>query len=153
MKKVNAGQKVTKEDLLPLVLSPLMSGELFQKERIRAAYEITRKAAADDAEMIKKVEAVVYIMADKFLDSKDMEELKEEIKMTRIGKMLYEDGRTEGKLEGKLEGMILGVVRTCKNFGALKGDAVKQIMEEFGKTHEEAQKEVEKYWENESKSN
>lgn len=149
MKKVNAGQKVTKEDLLPLVLSPLMSGEWSQKERIRAAYEITRKAAADDAEMIKKVEAVVYIMADKFLDSKDMEELKEEIKMTRIGKMLYEDG----KIEGKLEGMILGVVRTCKKFGTLKGDAVKQIMEEFGKTHEEAQKEVEKYWENESKSN
>ena len=31
-------------------------------------------------------------MADKFLDSKEMEQLKEEIKMTRLGKMLYEDG-------------------------------------------------------------
>ena len=31
-------------------------------------------------------------MADKFLDSKEMEELKEEIKMTRLGKMLYHDG-------------------------------------------------------------
>lgn len=39
-----------------------------------------------------KVEAVVYIMADKFLDSKEMEQLKEEIKMTRLGRMLYDDG-------------------------------------------------------------
>ena len=31
-------------------------------------------------------------MADKFLDSKEMEQLKEEIKMTRLGKMLYDDG-------------------------------------------------------------
>ena len=35
---------------------------------------------------------MIYIMADKFLDSKEMEQLKEEIKMTRLGKMLYDDG-------------------------------------------------------------
>ena len=57
-----------------------------------AAYEITRKATEVDAEIIRKVEAVIYIMADKFLDSKEMEQLKEEIKMTRLGKMLYDDG-------------------------------------------------------------
>ena len=36
--------------------------------------------------MIRKVEAVIYIMADKFLDSVEMEQLKKEIKMTRLGK-------------------------------------------------------------------
>lgn len=36
------------------------------------------------------------IMPDKFLDSKEMEQLKEEIKMTRLGKMLYEDGTQNG---------------------------------------------------------
>lgn len=63
-----------------------------QKERVSAAYDITRKATEVDAEIIRKVEAVIYIMADKFLDSKEMEQLKEEIKMTRLGKMLYDDG-------------------------------------------------------------
>ena len=50
-----------------------------------------------DAEVIRKVEAVVYIMADKFLDSAEMEQLKEEIKMTRLGKMLYDDGEKCGQ--------------------------------------------------------
>ena len=91
-RKQENGEMITKADLLPLVLSPLMSGQMSQKERVSAAYDITRKATEVDAEIIRKVEAVIYIMADKFLDSREMEQLKEEIKMTRLGKMLYEDG-------------------------------------------------------------
>jgi len=89
---VHLAKKYSKADLLPLVLSPLMSGQMSQKERVSAAYDITRKATEVDAEIIRKVEAVIYIMVDKFLNSREMEQLKEEIKMTRLGKMLYEDG-------------------------------------------------------------
>ena len=103
-RKIAVGEEVTKTDLLPLVLSPLMGGEMSQKERVSAAYDITRKAIGVDAEVIRKVEAVIYIMADKFLDSVEMEQLKEEIKMTRLGKMLYDDGRAEGKTEGEIIG-------------------------------------------------
>lgn len=95
-RKQEVGEKITKADLLPLVLSPLMSGQMSQKERVSAAYDITRRATEMDAEIIRKVEAVIYIMADKFLDSKEMEQLKEEIKMTRLGKMLYDDGAKNG---------------------------------------------------------
>ncbi len=95
-KKVEAGEEITKADLLPLVLSPLMGGEMSHKERVTAAYDITRKVTGVDAEVIRKVEAVIYIMADKFLDSAEMEQLKKEIKMTRLGKMLYDDGMAEG---------------------------------------------------------
>lgn len=95
-RKQEAGEEITKAALLPLVLSPLMSGEMSQKERVLAAYDITRKATEVDAEVIQKVEAVIYIMADKFLDSKEMEQLKEEIKMTRLGRMLYDDGAQSG---------------------------------------------------------
>ncbi len=91
--KVSTGVEITKTDLLPLVLCPLMSGTMSQKERISTAYDITRQATIKDAEVIRKVEAVIYIMADKFLDSVEMEQLKEEIKMTRLGKMLYDDGK------------------------------------------------------------
>lgn len=90
--KQELGEEITKADFLPLILCLLMSGQLSQKERVLAAYEITRKATDVDAEIIRKVEAVIYIMADKFLDSKEMEQLKEEVKMTRLGKMLYDDG-------------------------------------------------------------
>ena len=85
-------------------------------------------------ELLRKVKAVVYVMADKFLDLVDMKELKEELKMTRQGRMMYE------------EGIVSGIVRTCKKFGALKDEAVKQIVEAFGKTEEEAEKQVEEYW-------
>ena len=91
--KINTGVEITKTDLLPLVLCPLMSGTMSQKERISTAYDITRHATIKDAEVIRKVEAVIYIMADKFLDSVEMEQLKEEIKMTKLGKMLYDDGK------------------------------------------------------------
>ncbi|MBQ8559681.1 MAG: hypothetical protein IJ439_06860 [Tyzzerella sp.] len=97
-RKVDSEEEITKADLLPLVLSPIMGGKMSQKERVSAAYDITRKATGVDAEVIRKVEAVIYIMADKFLDSAEMEQLKKEIKMTRLGKMLYDDGK-EAKLK------------------------------------------------------
>ena len=56
--------------------------------------------------VIQKVEAVIYIMADKFLNAKEMKQLKEELKMTRLGQMLYEDGKIEGKIEGRQEELI-----------------------------------------------
>lgn len=135
--KVESGEKLTKEDLLPLVLCPLMGGETSQKDRVQAAYNITNKAIAEDDELIRKVEAVVYVMADKFLDSVDMKELKEELKMTRQGRMMYEEGRLDG---------MIAVIKICKKFGALKNEAVNQIVETFGKTEEEAEKQVEEYW-------
>ena len=109
-RKVTAGEQITKADLLPLVLSPLMGGEMSQRERVSVAYNITRSLTSLDAEVIRKVEAVIYIMAEKYLDSAEMKQLKEEIKMTRLGKMLYDDGKAEGeknmltkKVQKKLE--------------------------------------------------
>ena len=98
-RKVEAEESLTKADLLPLCLSPLMGGKMPQKDRIMAAYDITRKAMGVTQDVIQKVEAVIYIMADKFLDAKEMKQLKEELKMTKLGQMLYEDGRSEGRRE------------------------------------------------------
>ena len=95
--KVDVGEALTKADLLPLCLSPLMGGEMTHKERIVAAYDITRRVTGVDEEVIKKVEAVIYIMADKFLQSSEMKKLREEIKMTRLGQMLYNDWKEEGE--------------------------------------------------------
>lgn len=113
-RKIAVGVEITKADLLPLVLSPLMGGKMSQKERVSAAYDITRKAVNVDAEVIRKVEAVVYIMADKFLDSAEMEQLKEEIKMTRLGKMLYDDGEKRGQAN------VLTLIQKMTADGALE---------------------------------
>ena len=103
-RKIETKEELTKADLLPLVLCPLMGGAMSQKERISAAYDITRNATGTDAEVIRKVEALVYVMADKFLEKAEMEQLKKEIKMTALGKMLYDDGVKDGEKLGEARG-------------------------------------------------
>ena len=59
-----------------------------------------------DNECRYDVESMLYAFADKFLDGKDLEKVKEEISMTKLGEMLVEDGIKKGKIEGKEEQAI-----------------------------------------------
>lgn len=54
---------------------------------------------AADPEDIRKIQAVLYVMADKFLESMDMDEIMEGLKMTRLGQKLVNEGETKAKLE------------------------------------------------------
>ena len=101
--KVETGKAVTKEDLVPLVLCLLMEGSMTQKDRVKAAYKITRKVNTVAKEEIEKIEAVIYAMADKFLDSVSKEEILEEISMTELGQMMIDKGKKEGIKENRLE--------------------------------------------------
>ena len=94
-KKQRQGKPITKADLVPLVLCPLMSGKSSQKNRINQAFHIMQKAAAIKKEDKDKIEAMLYAMADKFLDIVDLEKLKEEISMTKLGQMIWEDATTD----------------------------------------------------------
>ena len=73
--------------MIPLTLCPLMSGEMSQKDRIRAAFSITREVTSVDLNEIRKIEAMIYTMADKFLDPFSMEDLKAVVKMNIPGSM------------------------------------------------------------------
>ena len=72
---------LTKEDLVPLALCPLMGGDLPPKERIRKALHIVHEAENNIPEC-DKLEAVIYAMASKFLNPKEFNQIKEEVKMT-----------------------------------------------------------------------
>ena len=108
--KVARKETITKTELVKLSLCPLMNGETSIKNRILAAYEITNEASDIAPYERQKIEAVIYIMADKFLDSMSMEEVEAAIKMTRLGQMLYKDGFDDGFMKGadetKLENAI-----------------------------------------------
>lgn len=56
-----------------------------------------------------------------------------------------EEGRQEGRWEGILEG-IRATVRTCRNFNISETDTVRNIMNEFSLSQEEAVNYVKKYW-------
>ena len=104
--KQKKNQIITKEDIIPLILCPLMGGKSSQKDRINKAYHIIQKATKIEKEDKDKIEAMLYAMADKFLDTVDLEKLKEEISMTRLGQMIWEDGIAEGKEKGKLSAYL-----------------------------------------------
>lgn len=97
--KVYAGEKIERYDLVPLALAPLMSGKSSQKQRILAAYEITHHARTGNSEDVEKIEAVIYAMAEKFLDSMSIEEIREAMSMTRLGKLLVQEGIEKNKLD------------------------------------------------------
>ena len=50
------------------------------------------------------------------------------------------------KAEGLQEGMIAGAIKTCKKFKLNQEAAVKNIMEEFSLSKEDASNYVKKYW-------
>lgn len=72
-------------------------------DRVEAAYQITQKATSVSEEELDRIETVLYVMADKFLDSAEMDELMEVIRMTRLGQKLVNKGKEEGREEEKLE--------------------------------------------------
>ena len=106
-RKQECKEKLTKEDMALLTICLLMEGKMPLKDRVKAAYQITKEAASAGQEELDKVETVLYVMADKFLESAEMDELREVIGMTRLGQMLVnrgiEQGIEQGIERGKLE--------------------------------------------------
>ena len=59
------------------------------------------------------------------------------------------EGRQEGRQEGRWEGILEGIratVRTCRNFNISGADIVRNLMNEFSLSQEEAVNYVKKYW-------
>lgn len=128
-KKLTCGERLAKAELVWLTLCPLMGGDMPQKDRIRSAYEITKEAALAAGDELRKIEAVIYAMADKFLEPAEMEEIKEAVRMTRLGQMLVDTGRTEGKAEGKAEGEARFAALTEK---LLKASRTEELLKAAG---------------------
>ena len=74
------------------------------KEKIKEAVILSKKKRGLTAE---KTMAMLYTLADKFLDSKDLDEIKEVISMTRLGKMLLDEGMEKGMKKGMEQGLLL----------------------------------------------
>lgn len=109
--KQEDGTELTEEDYASLSLTPLMSGNMKIKEKIKEAVILSRKKRGLTAE---KTMAMLYTLADKFLDSKDLDEIKEVISMTRLGQMLLDEGMEKGMKKGMKKGMEQGLLLSKK---------------------------------------
>ena len=99
--KSRKGEGFTDEDYAKLSLTPLMSSGQGRKDTIKTAILLAKQDTRVTAE---KTVAILYTLADKFLQGSDLEEIKEVVAMTRLGQMLYDDGLKAGKSEGRIEG-------------------------------------------------
>ena len=104
LKKIQKKKKLKRKDLIPVLLSPLMGGRSEIKTRILEGIKaVNREDKLISIEEAKKMEAMLYALANKLLSRADLEKIKEEVKMTILGEMLRDDFIEEGRQEGRQE--------------------------------------------------
>ena len=87
--KQDNGEAFTEDDYAALSLTPLMSGKMSRKDMFKEAIRLAKPNIELSAE---KATALLYTLADKFLDRTELDEIKEVIRMTRLGQMLMDEG-------------------------------------------------------------
>lgn len=135
------GKTIGQKRLLPLLLTPLMSGEIPVEQRICRGLDLLRcEEAGIEKEIRKKMETILYALAVKLLDEKTMEKVKEKFGMTLLGEMLVADGEQKGMQEGIQQGIqqgmqkgelmkLVSLVRK-KMLRGLEEDQIAEILEE-----------------------
>ena len=104
--KQQSGEPFTEEDYADLSLTPLLSGSRSRKDAILDALLLTKP---DRTITAQKAAAVLYTMADKFLDNDDLKQIKEVVTMTRLGQMIFDDGQKAGIQQGQT-GMLKSLI-------------------------------------------
>lgn len=156
--KIQKKKEVEREDLIPIILSPLMSGEMEIKKRILLGIKLVQKESSHlNSEEANKMQAVLYAFANKFLDDKGLKEVEEAIVMTRLGQMLLERGMREGKSEGIAEGIKEGIkegitagikalTETCMELGVSREETLAKLKAKFQLDEQEAEEYLLKFW-------
>ena len=140
-KKKALGEPLTKEDLTPLLLAPLMSGSMDIEERITESITMIQEAGAALSELeMEKMQAVLYVLADKFLSGDGINRVKERIAMTKLGQMIFDDGVKKGLEQG-----IEQTVEILMEEGFSKDHIITKLKEKFSLSRKEAEKYMEKF--------
>lgn len=101
LSKQKKGRALTRGDLLRTVLTPLMSGRCSVKERILNTCRVLKQEEVRlTKEDLDQLQAVMYAFAVKFLNKADLDEVKEALRMTILGEMIWNDGFQGGFKDG-----------------------------------------------------
>ncbi len=125
--KMRRNEDISKQDIISLTFTPIMGGALSKTDKILNALRIVKNI---DKIYRHDVESILYAFANKFLEGKDLEKVKEELKMTELGKSLIEEGKKEKAIEIAKELLdILSIEMIAKKTG-LTIEEVKKLKEE-----------------------
>lgn len=116
-------------ELVSLLLTPLMDGELTVKDRILKSLDYISDSPKTVTELeYSKMQAVLYALAEKFLRDEDLDQVKERISMTRLGQMLVNDGFEKGIKKGLKQGSELEKLRYSKLILKLTGSGKTDLL-------------------------
>lgn len=119
----NSGEGVGRKELLEVVFSPLMKGKMPIKERVRKGFVLLEQEnEAVSHEDRRKMQAMLYLLATKFLTREELNEVKEAIGMTYLGQLLVNDGIQQGMRQGIQQGQEKGESLFAALAGKLLGD-------------------------------
>ena len=97
-KKIEAGESLSHEDAVSIGFNAVMGGNRSQKEKILDTIRLAKHFKGNTK---MELESISYAFAMKFLKGQDLEKIKEEIRMSELGRMLVEEGKVEGIIEGE----------------------------------------------------
>ena len=134
LRKIQKKKKLKRKDLIPVLLSPLMGGRSEIKTRILEGIKaVNREDKLISIEEAKKMEAMLYALANKLLSRADLEKIKEEVKMTILGEMLRDDFIEEGRQETqeRYNRLILCLDKDGKTSLIVKAASDPQLLEKL----------------------
>ena len=100
-----------------------MASTMSRKDIIKEAIQIVRQEKQPTAE---KTMAMLYTLADKFLNTDELEEIKEVLTVTRLGQMIYDDGIKKGIEQGIEKGIEQGIEQEEMRNSALIANLLKE---------------------------
>ncbi len=130
--------QLTREDIIPLLFSPLMGGKRKPADRILACIRLLKQAENVFSETdIQKMEAILYMFAVKFLDENELKSIKEAIAMTKLGQMIWDDAVEQGveKGENRYSRLILLLTKEKKTDLIVKIASDPEFREELYKEY------------------
>jgi hypothetical protein len=96
-RKIEKEEPLTKKDLMDLVFLPLMRNEKSEEEVTKDVFELAIKIP--DENQKEMVIGSLLGFSDSYVRDECLNELKEVIRMTKIGTSLFEEGVEEGEKE------------------------------------------------------
>ena len=117
--KISKGISLSKDDIISLSFSPIMGGQVSKLDRILNTIKLLKDI---DITYRHDVESIIYafankfsisgvlqMFANKFLSGKDLERVKEELKVTELGKSLIDEGKKEKAIEIAKKAILKGM--------------------------------------------
>lgn len=115
--KLERRERLKEQELMQLIILPLAEkGPEDKQKRIEQVIDLVKRI--EDEQEQKLVFSGLLVITDKFIGRADAEKIRREITMTKVGRLIFEDGLAEGRKEGREEGgkeeRIIAVVNMIK---------------------------------------